>query len=74
VLERPGGNLFERGWQLPEPVQLPRIPAAPAPVPTPVATGTRSVPRNAPCPCGSGQKFKRCCGSPISPGAASPGR
>ncbi len=20
------------------------------------------VPRNAPCPCGSGQKFKRCCG------------
>jgi tetratricopeptide (TPR) repeat protein len=25
------------------------------------------VPRNAPCPCGSGTKFKRCCGSPGSP-------
>jgi SEC-C motif-containing protein len=22
-----------------------------------------AVPRNAPCPCGSGQKYKRCCGS-----------
>ncbi len=24
----------------------------------------RRPPRNAPCPCGSGQKFKRCCGRP----------
>jgi tetratricopeptide (TPR) repeat protein len=24
----------------------------------------KKVPRNAPCPCGSGRKYKRCCGSP----------
>jgi SEC-C motif-containing protein len=29
---------------------------------TPVTT-RHSVPRNAPCPCGSGQKHKRCCGT-----------
>ena len=23
---------------------------------------SRKVPRNDPCPCGSGRKFKRCCG------------
>jgi uncharacterized protein YecA (UPF0149 family) len=26
------------------------------------------VPRNAPCPCGSGQKYKRCCGFSPAPG------
>src|SRR5262245_18421989 len=25
------------------------------------------VPRNAPCPCGSGHKYKRCCNAPGSP-------
>ncbi len=29
--------------------------------PAPISTGPR-VGRNAPCPCGSGKKFKRCCG------------
>jgi uncharacterized protein YecA (UPF0149 family) len=29
--------------------------------PQPVASA--SVSRNAPCPCGSGRKFKHCCGS-----------
>jgi hypothetical protein len=24
------------------------------------------VGRNAPCPCGSGKKFKKCCGSPLN--------
>jgi uncharacterized protein YecA (UPF0149 family) len=33
--------------------------AGPQPAPTP-ARSTR-VPRNAPCPCGSGRKFKKCC-------------
>ena len=32
------------------------LPDAPAPGPLP------ATPRNAPCPCGSGRKFKRCCG------------
>lgn len=30
---------------------------------TSTATGTGTPPRNAPCPCGSGKKFKRCCGA-----------
>ena len=33
----------------------------PAPVPSPVAA-TPSAGRNQPCPCGSGRKFKKCCG------------
>ncbi|GAB7043660.1 MULTISPECIES: SEC-C metal-binding domain-containing protein [Catenuloplanes] len=27
----------------------------------------KDPPRNAPCPCGSGRKFKRCCGAPAQP-------
>ena len=30
---------------------------------TPVRNPTRAVGRNDPCPCGSGQKFKRCHGA-----------
>ncbi|MFQ5681272.1 MAG: preprotein translocase subunit SecA [Candidatus Omnitrophota bacterium] len=42
-------------------------PAAPTGMPTmppggPVAKPHSKVGRNAPCPCGSGKKFKRCCG------------
>ena len=29
------------------------------------------VPRNAACPCGSGVKFKKCCGNPAAPPANS---
>ena len=29
-------------------------------VPSPVVA--QGIPRNAPCPCGSGKKYKRCCG------------
>jgi len=38
----------------------------PDPFPPPTATRYegRKVGRNEPCPCGSGKKFKRCCGSP----------
>jgi transposase-like protein len=60
VLERPAYPAQE--WQVPEPVRLPRLPA---PIPEPVVEA--STPRNAPCPCGSGLKFKRCCGGPASP-------
>ena len=38
---------------------------APKPAATPVALAT--VARNAPCPCGSKLKFKRCCGSSAPP-------
>ena len=36
--------------------------ARPAPSPGNTAR-TAKVGRNAPCPCGSGKKFKKCCGS-----------
>ena len=38
--------------------------------------GAAAPPRNAPCPCGSGEKYKRCCGAPAaqakSPASAPP--
>jgi hypothetical protein len=40
--------------------------AAPAPPPTPPVTFVRATPtpgRNDPCPCGSGKKYKKCCGA-----------
>lgn len=33
---------------------------------------TAQISRNAPCPCGSGKKFKRCCGSLAAPDGAGP--
>jgi hypothetical protein len=36
---------------------LPKVHSVPPPAKAPVKVG-----RNAPCPCGSGKKFKRCCG------------
>jgi len=48
------------------PVLPPKFPPASPPMPPsgsiPVFSPKRKVPRNSPCPCGSGQKFKRCCG------------
>jgi yecA family protein len=38
----------------------------PFPAPTPTHYEDRKVGRNEPCPCGSGKKFKRCCGSPTT--------
>jgi hypothetical protein len=52
--------------------QIARVEAAqkaPRPRPSPVATPKTPVPsqpkagRNDPCPCGSGKKFKKCCGA-----------
>ena len=44
----------------PEPVGSP--PAAKLPGPAEAARVGRSVGRNDPCPCGSGKKYKKCCG------------
>jgi yecA family protein len=38
----------------------------PFPPPTSTRYEGRKIGRNEPCPCGSGKKFKRCCGSPTS--------
>lgn len=43
-----------------------RPPANPAPPPPPSAPSAQT-PRSAPCPCGSGEKFKRCCGKDAPP-------
>jgi AcrR family transcriptional regulator len=50
------------GWTLPEAAE-PAEPADPAFEPVIAAAGPlpASAPRNAPCPCGSGIKYKRCC-------------
>jgi uncharacterized protein YecA (UPF0149 family) len=34
------------------------------------ATSPRRTPRNASCPCGSGTKYKKCCGRPSPPETA----
>jgi hypothetical protein len=50
--------------------------AEPAPYPhNPGQAVSSKVPRNAACPCGSGVKFKRCCGNAAAPPANSaPGK
>jgi preprotein translocase subunit SecA len=40
--------------------------AARTPGPAPFERESPKVGRNDPCPCGSGKKYKRCCGSPKS--------
>ena len=45
--------------------QKPPHPAAKPARPPGDTARTAKVGRNAPCPCGSGKKFKKCCGSPL---------
>ena len=45
-------------------------PPAPAAAAQPLRRGMPKVGRNAPCPCGSGLKYKRCCGAPAKNAAA----
>ena len=47
--------------EAPETASTKRSQSAPPAIKSSV-TNDASVPRNAPCPCGSGQKYKRCCG------------
>jgi len=68
VLNRP--HFPKPGWHLPERIESPgqqqfagglaELKADDDIVRTSEALGT-AVPRNSPCPCGSGQKYKRCC-------------
>src|SRR6266446_7983244 len=82
ILQRP--HAPNPGWNLPAPVELepaetdsgatpittatePAAPPTQPPAPAPIA-------RCAPCPCGSGRKYKRCCGAeavglPVTPDA-----
>jgi preprotein translocase subunit SecA len=42
------------------------VPAQPRPAPPRQPERRQKVGRNDPCPCGSGKKFKKCCGAPTS--------
>ncbi|MFV1958624.1 MAG: SEC-C metal-binding domain-containing protein [Planctomycetota bacterium] len=53
-VRRPEPEPAGRAWT---PAGIPAPPATSTPI-----VGSRRVPRNAPCPCGSGRKAKRCCG------------
>jgi len=45
----------------PQPTQLPNAETQP-PAPVPIKKSGPKVGRNEPCPCGSGKKYKKCCG------------
>lgn len=51
----------------PDPPEEPAAAPAAQPHLTKLNTISESTPRNAPCPCGSGHKFKRCCGRSAPP-------
>ena len=48
----------------PVPVVLPAAGMVPQPLPSPVPSSVRKVGANERCPCGNGQKYKRCHGKP----------
>jgi uncharacterized protein YecA (UPF0149 family) len=51
--------------EAPKPLETPMARVAPAQSSlkkTPVKAGGGHVGRNDPCPCGSGKKYKKCCG------------
>ena len=54
----------ESGASAPSATAPPAPAPRPAPIATPIPTHTRAgaVGRNEPCPCGSGKKYKNCCG------------
>ena len=56
ALADPAFEKLDTGLRIAEIINPPKT--APAPKSTPVG-------RNAPCPCGSPLKYKRCCGNPV---------
>ena len=55
----PQGALGGDAPELPSESEMPRVPV-------PVVRDAPKVGRNDPCPCGSGKKYKKCCGVGIS--------
>jgi len=70
VLQRP--HFPNPGWHMPERIETPEEQQIVNNI-AEMQTDNRAIPiaRNAPCPCGSGQKYKRCCGV-SSPGKINP--
>ncbi len=63
ILKRPSQNK-PNAWQLPAPVEPLHLTKSDTISTSP---GFANTPRNAPCPCGSQLKFKRCCGRNAPP-------
>ncbi|MDD5227090.1 MAG: SEC-C metal-binding domain-containing protein, partial [Candidatus Omnitrophica bacterium] len=57
----PSSSKMPRGMGAPSPFS-PRNEAPDDQAPEPVKRSHEKVGRNDPCPCGSGQKYKKCCG------------
>ena len=55
----PQGALGGEAPELPSESEMPRVPV-------PVVRDAPKVGRNDPCPCGSGKKYKKCCGAGVS--------
>ncbi len=67
----PGRVREVREWYREQKERAKRASAEPVPEPArhpvqPVASTRPKIGRNEPCPCGSGKKYKRCCGNPAS--------
>ena len=66
-----GGAFLPQGQGLPPGQGPPPAQGGPPPRPQRPRTVVRAqakVGRNAPCPCGSGKKYKKCCGAPVAVG------
>lgn len=59
--DQPAGQAVRPGIQAPG--QAPAPGASPSPGPSTVKRDDPKVGRNDPCPCGSGKKYKKCCGT-----------
>ena len=58
----PSSMKLPRGMGAPSPFS-PRSEAPDNQAPTPIKRVAEKVGRNDPCPCGSGKKYKKCCGT-----------
>ena len=47
--------------------QVPDLPSTKPVAPKTTPAVSKNIPRNAPCPCKSGAKYKKCCGNPAAP-------
>ncbi|MDE2849895.1 MAG: SEC-C metal-binding domain-containing protein [Acidobacteriota bacterium] len=61
----PGGSAAPAPGGFPPP-QGPTGPPTRPQTPRTVVRSQAKVGRNAPCPCGSGKKYKKCCGAPVA--------
>ena len=64
-LQRPAALADPKFEKMDDDLRVAEIINPPKPAPRSPAMKTTPVGRNAPCPCGSPLKYKRCCGNPV---------